>query len=166
MELNEQIRDKEVRLIGANGDQLGILTSAEALKLAVDSNLDLVKIVPNANPPVCKILDYGKFRFEQQKKEKEAKKNQKVVDIKEIRLSMNIDIHDFNTKVGHARKFLNAGDKVKASIRFRGREMAHTGAGVTVLNRFAAELPEAVVEKRPKLEGRSMSMFLNTKTDK
>ena len=166
LELNEQISDKEVRLIGAEGDQLGIMSASEALKLAISKNLDLAKIVPNANPPVCKILDYGKYRFEQQKREKEAKKNQKVVDIKEIRLSMNIDVHDFNTKVSHAKKFLKSGDKVKVTIRFRGREMAHTKVGIEVLNRFAEAIPESTVEKKPKLEGRSVSMFLTAKTDK
>ncbi|MDD3428929.1 MAG: translation initiation factor IF-3 [Oscillospiraceae bacterium] len=160
LELNEEIRDKEVRLIGADGAQLGVVAVAEALKLAAEANLDLVKIAPQAVPPVCKILDYGKYRFEQQKKEKEAKKNQKVVDIKEVRLSLNIDTHDFDTKVGHAQKFIKSGDKVKVSIRFRGREMAHTELGLDVLKRFAEAMPDAVVEKQPKLEGRSMMMFL------
>lgn len=160
MELNELIRDKEIRLIGDDGSQLGVMSPRDALNLAVEKNLDLVKIAPQAQPPVCKIMDYGKYRFEQQKKEKEARKNQKIVEIKEIRLSLNIDVHDFNTKVSHASKFLKGGDKVKVSIRFRGREMAHTALGIDVLKRFAEALPEAVVEKAPKLEGRSMSMFM------
>ncbi len=149
-----------MRVIDADGSQLGVMTSRDALRKAEEQNLDLVKIAPQAVPPVCKILDYGKYRFEMQKKDKEARKNQKVVDIKEIRLSLNIDTNDFNTKVGQARKFLAKGDKVKVSIRFRGREMAHTNLGLEVQQRFAASLPEAVVEKQPKLEGRSMQMFL------
>ena len=160
MEINEAIRDKEVRLIGADGSQLGIVPVRDALRRAEEANLDLVKIAPQAQPPVCKILDYGKFRFEQQKREKEARKNQKIVDIKEIRLSLNIDTNDFNTKVAQAAKFLAKGDKVKVSIRFRGREMAHTNLGLEVHTRFAQALPDAVVEKQPKLEGRSMQMFL------
>ena len=160
MEINEAIRDKEVRLIGADGSQLGIVPVRDALRRAEEANLDLVKIAPQAQPPVCKILDYGKFRFEQQKREKEARKNQKIVDIKEIRLSLNIDTNDFNTKVAQAAKFLAKGDKVKVSIRFRGREMAHTNLGLVVHKRFAQALPDAVVEKQPKLEGRSMQMFL------
>lgn len=137
----------------------------DALKLAEDRNLDLVKIAPQANPPVVKVLDYGKYRFEQQKREKEARKNQKVVDIKEVRLSLKIDTGDFNTKVSHAAKFLKNGDKVKVSIRFRGREMAHAARGLDVHKRFAEALPEAVVEKPPKLEGRSMIMFLTPAKD-
>ena len=161
IEINEEIRDKEVRVIGENGDQLGVMSPKEALAMAAEKNLDLVKIAPQAVPPVCKILNYGKYRFEQQKKEKEAKKNQKVVDIKEIRLSLNIDTHDFNTKVSHAAKFIKGGDKVKVGIRFRGREMAHPELGTEVLTRFAEALPEAHVEKIPKLEGRSMVMFMS-----
>ena len=153
MEINEAIRDKEVRLIGADGSQLGIVPVRDALRRAEEANLDLVKIAPQAQPPVCKILDYGKFRFEQQKREKEARKNQKIVDIKEIRLSLNIDTNDFNTKVAQAAKFLAKGDKVKVSIRFRN-------LGLEVHKRFAQALPDAVVEKQPKLEGRSMQMFL------
>ena len=160
MEINEAIRDKEVRLIGADGSQLGIVPVRDALRRAEEANLDLVKIAPQAQPPVCKILDYGKFRFEQQKREKEARKNQKIVDIKEIRLSLNIDTNDFNTKVAQAAKFLAKGDKVKVSIRFRGREMSHTNLGLELHKRFAQALPDAVVEKQPKLEGRSMQMFL------
>ena len=130
------------------------------MKIAIEKNLDLVKIAPQAAPPVCRIMDYGKYRFEQAKREKEAKKNQKVIEIKEVRLSLNIDTNDFNTKVAQAAKFLAKGDKVKVSIRFRGREMAHTNLGLEVHKRFAQALPDAVVEKQPKLEGRSMQMFL------
>ena len=147
MEINEGIRDREVRVIDADGSQLGIMSTRDALAKAEEKNLDLVKIAPQAQPPVCKFLDYGKYRFEMQKRDKEAKKNQKIVDIKEIRLSQ-------------AKKFLSKGDKVKVSIRFRGREMAHTDLGLEVQKKFAAALPEAVVEKQPKLEGRSMQMFL------
>ena len=161
LELNEQIRDREVRVTDASGAQLGIMSAREALQLAAERNLDLVKIAPTANPPVCRIMDYGKYRFEQQKKEKEARKNQRVVDTKEIRLSLNIDTNDFNTKVNHAKRFLKEGNKVKASIRFRGREMAHTDLGQEVMKRFAQVMSEfAVIEKQPKLEGRSMQMFL------
>ena len=160
--INEQIRDKEIRLIGESGEQLGIMSSREALKLAEEAGLDLVKIAPTAKPPVCKILDYGKYRFEQQKREKEAKKNQKVVELKEIRLSLNIDTNDFNTKVNQAAKFLQQGHKLKVSIRFRGREMAHTSLGLDVHKRFAEALAgKAVIDKQPKLEGRSMMMFMS-----
>ena len=160
-QLNEEIRDKEVRLIGADGAQLGIMSAAHANELAEQQGLDLVKISPNAVPPVCKIMDYSKFCFDQKKREKEAKKNQKVVEIKEIRLSLNIDTNDFNTKVNQAAKFIKAGHKLKVSIRFRGREMAHTALGLEVHKRFAEALPEAVVDKQPKLEGRSMLMFMS-----
>lgn len=166
LEINEAIRDREVRVIAEDGSQLGVLNTREALRMAEEKNLDLVKIAPQATPPVCKILDYGKYRFEMQKKDKEARKNQRVVDIKEIRLSLNIDTNDFNTKVNHAAKFLKNGDKVKVTIRFRGREMAHTELGLEVHKRFAAALPQAVVEKQPKLEGRSMIMFLNAAPNK
>lgn len=161
LEINEQIRDKEIRVIGKDGEQLGVMSAAEAQKLADAAELDLVKIAPTAVPPVCKILDYGKYRFEQQKKEKEAKKNQKVVEVKEIRLSLNIDTNDFNTKVNQAAKFLAQGHKLKVSIRFRGREMAHQNLGLDVEKRFAEALPDAVVDKQPKLEGRSMLMFMS-----
>ncbi len=165
--INEEIRDSEVRLVGEDGSQLGIMSSANALKMAVESNLDLVKIAPQAQPPVCKIMDYGKYRFEQQKRDKEAKKNQKTVEIKEIRLSINIGDHDFDTKLGHATKFLAEGNKVKASIRFRGREMAHTSLGIEVMKRFAEALSEqGTVEKDPKREGRSMQMFITPKPTK
>ena len=140
------------------------MSSEAAQNIANDQNLDLVKIAPQAAPPVCRIMDYGKYRFEQQKREKEARKNQKIVEIKEIRLSANIDVHDFNTKIGHAKKFLQEGDKVKASIRFRGREMAHASRGTDVMKRFAEALEEfGSVEKEPKLEGRSMQMFIAPK---
>ena len=166
MEINEGIRDRDVRVIDADGSQLGVMSARDALRKAEERNLYLVKIAPQATPPVCKILDYGKYRFEMQKKDKEARKNQRVVDIKEIRLSLNIDTNDFNTKVNHAAKFLKNGDKVKVTIRFRGREMAHTELGLEVHKRFAAALPQAVVEKQPKLEGRSMIMFLNAAPNK
>lgn len=167
MLLNEEIRDREVRVIDADGSQLGILSSREALRLAEEKNLDLVKIAPQAKPPVCRIMDYGKFRFEQAKKDKEAKKNQRVVEIKEIRMSLNIDTHDLETKAGHATQFLKSGARVKVTVRFRGREMAHTELGRTLLSRFAA-LCETIssVEKLPKLEGRSMSLFLVAKPAK
>lgn len=162
--INEQIRDKEVRVIGEDGEQLGIMSSKDALKLAKEAELDLIKIAPTAKPPVCKIVDYGKYRYEQMRKEKEAKKKQKTIDIKEIRFSPNIDTNDLNTKVNQARKFLTKGDKVKVSIRFRGRELAHTEIGIDILNNFAAQLEDvAVVEKPAKVEGRSMVMFLAEK---
>ena len=162
LEINEQIRDKEIRLIGADGAQMGIMSPRDALKMAIDKDLDLVKVAPQAKPPVCKILDYGKYRFEMQKKEKEAKKNQKVVELKEIRLSLNIDTNDFNTKVNQAAKFLQQGHKLKVSIRFRSREMAHTSLGLEVHKRFADALAgKAVIDKQPKLEGRSMMMFMS-----
>ena len=161
MQINEQIRDREVRVITADGEQLGIMSAKEALKKAEEKNLDLVKIAPNAKPPVCKIMDYGKYRFEQAKREKEARKNQKVVEIKEIRLSLNIDTHDFETKAKHAEKFLKAGNKVKVSIRFRGREMAHPELGKASMEKFAEACREfSTVEKPAKLEGRQMLMFL------
>ena len=166
-QINEEIRDKELRVIGADGSQLGIMTSSDALALAEEKDLDLVKIAPNAVPPVCKIMDYGKFRFEQLKKEKEAKKNQKVVEIKEIRMSPSIDTNDFNTKVKSAVKFLNDGNRVKVTVRFRGREMGHPEQGYEVMKRFAEALAEiANVEKPAKLEGRNMLMFLASKPAK
>ena len=164
LEINEQIRDKEIRLIGADGAQMGIMSPRDALKMAIDKDLDLVKVAPQAKPPVCKILDYGKYRFEMQKKEKEAKKNQKVVELKEIRLSLNIDTNDFNTKVNQAAKFLQQGHKLKVSIRFRGREMAHSQLGYGIMQRFAEACADAGnVEKPAKMEGRSMIMFMNAK---
>ena len=162
--INEQIRDKEVRVIGEDGEQLGIMSSKDALKMAREAELDLVKIAPTAKPPVCKIVDYGKYRYEQMRKEKEAKKKQKTIDIKEVRFSPNIDTNDLNTKINQARKFLSKGDKVKVSIRFRGRELAHTEIGIDILNDFAAKLEDvAVIEKPAKVEGRSMVMFLAEK---
>lgn len=167
LQINEEIRDKEIRVIGADGSQLGIMSSAKALEMASAKNLDLVKIAPQAVPPVCKIMDYGKYRFEQAKREKEARKNQRVVDIKEVRLSLNIDTHDFNTKVTHAQRFIKSGDKVKVSIRFRGREMGHPELGTEIMKRYAEACQEfAVVEKPAKLEGRSMLMFLAPKPNK
>ncbi len=162
--INEQIRDKEVRLIGKEGQQLGIMSAKDAQKLADEAGLDLVKIAPTAKPPVCKIVDYGKFKYEQTRKEKEAKKKQKVVEIKEIRLSPNIDTNDLNTKVTAARKFLMKGDRVKVTLRFRGREMAHMNTTKHILDDFAQSLSDiAVMEKAPKVEGRSMTMFLTEK---
>lgn len=167
MQINEEITDKEVRLISNDGEQLGIVSAAQAQKLAAEKTLDLVKIAPQAKPPVCKIMDYGKYRFEQSKREKEAKKNQHVIEIKEIRLSPNIDVHDFDTKVGHARRFLSAGNKTKVSIRFRGREMTHTDLGLTIMAQFAEKCADiASVEKPAKLEGRQMLMFLAPKSAK
>lgn len=160
-QINEEIRDKEIRLIGDDGAQLGVVPINEALEAAASKGLDLVMIAPKAEPPVCKIMDYGKFRFEQAKKDKEARKNQKIVEIKEIRLSAKIDVHDFEVKAKNAQKFLKNGDKVKVSVRFRGREMAHTSIGLTILQRFAEACKEfGNVEKEPKLEGRQMLMFL------
>ncbi len=164
MQINEEIRDKEIRVVTDNGEQLGVMSAKEALKIAEQRNLDLVKIAPNANPPVCKIMDYGKYKFDQIKREKEAKKNQRIVETKEIRLSVNIDTHDFDTKVNHAIKFLKAGNKVKVSIRFRGREMAHTHLGNGIMERFAEAVAEmSNVDKPAKLEGRQMLMFLSPK---
>ena len=162
--INEQVRDREVRVISSNGEQLGIMSSKEAMKLAREAELDLVKIAPNAKPPVCKIIDYGKYRYELARKEKEAKKKQKTIDIKEVRLSPNIDTNDLKTKVNAARKFLSKGDRVKVTLRFRGREMAHMASSKHVLDEFAEQLTDvAVVEKAPKIEGRSMTMFLSEK---
>ena len=162
--INEQIRDREVRLIGADGEQLGIVSSREAQKIADEAGLDLVKIAPNAKPPVCKVIDYGKYRYEQARKEKDAKKKQKTVELKEIRLSPNIEANDLNTKMNAAKKFLAKGNKVKITLRFRGREMAHMNASKHILDDFAASLGEiAVVEKAPKVEGRSVSMVLAEK---
>ncbi len=167
LQINEEIHDKEVRVITGDGEVLGIMSAQEALKIAEEKNLDLVKIAPQAVPPVCKIMDYGKYRFEQAKKEKEAKKNQHVVEIKEIRLSLNIDTHDFETKVNHARRFLTSGNKVKVSIRFRGREMAHTENGLVTMQQFADACTEfSNIEKAAKLEGKSMMMFLAPKPKK
>ena len=166
--INEQIKDREVRLIGEDGKAYGVLSTRDALSIAENKGLDLCKVTPpGVVPPTCKLMDYGKYRFEQAKRDKEARKNQKITDIKEIRLSLNIDTHDFETKVGHARRFLTAGDKVKVSIRFRGREMAHANLGNDIMKRFAEACAEfGSVERVPKLEGRSMIMFLNAKPAK
>lgn len=162
--INEQIRDKEIRLIGEHGEQLGIMSARDAVQLAREAELDLVKIAPTAKPPVCKIIDYGKYRYELARKEKEAKKKQKVTEVKEIRLSPNIDDNDLNTKANNARKFLIKGDKLKVSLRFRGREMAHTGASRVILDKFYQKLEDvAVIDKPARLEGRNMTMFLSEK---
>ena len=163
-QINEEILDNEIRLIGENGEQLGIMTPAEALKIADEHELDLVKIAPNSTPPVCRIMDYGKFRFEQTKKEKEAKKNQHIIEIKEIRMGPSIDENDFNTKLKNGIKFLAGGDRLKVSVRFRGREMAHTEIGADLLKTFVEKCADiAVVDKAAKLEGRNMSVFLSPK---
>ena len=162
--INEQIRDKEIRLIGENGEQLGIMSPRDAMKMAEEAGLDLVKIAPTAKPPVCKIVDYGKYKYEQVRKEKEARKKQKTVEVKEIRLSPNIDTNDLNTKVNAARKFLSKGDKVKVTLRFRGREIAHMNNSKHILDDFAQSLSDiSVIEKAPTVEGRSMTMFLTEK---
>ncbi len=162
--INEEIKDKEVRLIGPEGEQLGVVSGKEALAKADEYNLDLVKIAPQAKPPVCRIMDYGKYKFELAKREKEQRKNQKVIDVKEVRLSPNIDEHDFQTKVNQGLKFLKAGDKVKVSVRFRGREITHSASGKELLLRYKDEISEfGVVEKDIKLEGRSMAMFVSPK---
>ena len=159
--INEQIRDREIRLIGEDGEQLGIMSARDAMKLAREANLDLVKIAPTAKPPVCKIIDYGKYRYEQARREKEARKKQKTIEVKEIRLSPKIDTNDLNTKVNQARKFVSGGNKVKVAVRFRGRELAHTAVGKTILEDFAQKLSDiAVIDKSAKLEGKSMVMFL------
>ena len=166
-QLNEEIRDKELRIIGADGAQLGIMSAAQANQLAEEQGMDLVKISPNATPPVCKIMDYSKFCYDQKKREKDAKKNQKVVEIKEIRMSPSIDTNDLNTKIKAAQKFLMDGNRVKVSVRFRGREMAHTNIGEKLLMDFAEACSEmASMEKNPKLEGRFMGMFLAPKNSK
>ena len=162
--INEQIRDREVRLIGADGEQIGVVSSREAQKIADEAGLDLVKIAPNAKPPVCKVIDYGKYRYEMARKDKEAKKKQKTVELKEIRLSPNIDTNDLNTKMNAAKKFLAKGNKVKITLRFRGREMAHMSSSKHILDDFAENLSDiAVVEKAPKIEGRSIGMELAEK---
>ena len=162
--INEQIRDREVRLIGADGEQLGIMSAREAFKIAQEAELDLVKVAPMAKPPVCKIIDYGKYKYEQTRKEKEARKKQKTVEVKEVRLSPNIDTNDLNTKINNAKKFISKGNKVKVTLRFRGREMAHVQQSRHILDDFAELLSDiASVEKAPKLEGRNMSMVLTEK---
>ena len=166
-QINEEIRDSEIRLISATGEQLGIMSAAQAQHIADEQGLDLVKISPQATPPVCRLMDYGKFRFEQAKREKEAKKNQHVVEIKEVRMSPGIDVGDFNTKLKNAQKFITDGNRVKVSVRFRGREMAHTDIGRDLLNQFAEQCAEvANMDKSAKLEGRMMSIFLSPKTSK
>lgn len=166
-QINDEIRDREVRLINSDGEQLGIVPIQQAQETAIQKGMDLVKIAPQAKPPVCKIMDYGKFRFEQAKREKEARKNQRVVEIKEIRLTPNIDVGDLNTKVKNACRFLKDGDKVKVSVRFRGREVTHASLGQDLLHRFAELCAEcSTVEKQPKLEGRQMLMFLAPIKDK
>ncbi|MCI8400694.1 MAG: translation initiation factor IF-3 [Lachnospiraceae bacterium] len=162
--INEQIRDKEVRVIGVSGEQLGIMSARDAMKLAQEAELDLVKIAPTAKPPVCKIIDYGKYRYELARKEKEAKRKQKIIEIKEVRLSPNIDTNDLNTKVNAARKFISKGDKVKVTLRFRGREMSHMANSRHILDDFAEKLADiATVDKPAKVEGRSLVMFLTEK---
>ena len=166
-QINEEIKDKELRVISADGEQLGIMSAKEALKIAESRDLDLVKIAPQAKPPVCKIMDYSKYRYEQAKREKENRKNQKQIETKEIRLSVTIDVGDFNTKVNQAKKFLAKGDKLKVSIRLRRREMAHPELGETNMQRFADELAEiANIDKKPKLEGRQILMFMSPKVGK
>ena len=165
--INEEIRDREVRVVATDGTQLGVMSTQAALQLAEQQNLDLVKIVPGAQPPVCKLMDYGKYRFEQTKREKEARKNQRVVEIKEIRMSPSIDVNDFNVKLRNAQKFLSEGNRCKVTVRFRGREMAHTNIGQDLLLKFAESCGEtAVMDKSPKLEGRHMSIFLSPKPAK
>ena len=162
--INEQVRDKEVRLIDENGEQLGIMSSREAQKLADEKKLDLVKIAPTAKPPVCRIMDYGKYKFDQTKKEKEARKKQKTVDIKELRLSPSIDTHDVQVKVKKAIEFLKNGDKVKISIRFRGREIGHSKSSLVILENFAKDVEEfGIIDKAPKMEAKSLVMFLAPK---
>ena len=166
-QINEEIRDREVRLIGADGGQLGVMSAAEAQRHADEAGLDLVKISPTATPPVCKLMDYGKYRFEQTKRDKEAKKNQRIVEIKEVRMSPGIDVNDFNVKVRNAQRFLADGNRVKVAVRFRGREMAHTDIGKRLLEKFAADCAEvATMDKEPKLDGRHMTMFLSCRQNK
>lgn len=162
--INEQIRDKEIRVIGENGEQLGIMSPRDAMNIAKESNLDLIKIAPKAKPPVCKIIDYGKYKYEIAKREKDAKKKQKTIDVKEVRLSPNIDEHDLNTKANHAKKFLSKGDRVKVALRFRGREMAHRSNGMDIMNDFYKKVEDvATIDKPAKMEGRNMIMFLSEK---
>ena len=166
-QINEEIKDKDVRLIDEDGTQLGIMPSSEAFQIAVNKELDLVKIAPGSNPPVCKIMDYGKYRFEQAKREKEARRHQHIVEVKEIRMSPSIGINDFNVKLKNGQKFLREGDRLKVTVRFRGREMAHTNIGEDLLKRFAAECEEfGTMDKNPKLDGRHMTMFLSPKPAK
>lgn len=167
LQINEEIRDKEVRLIDSEGNQVGVVSRNKALDMAFDARLDLVKIAPNSKPPVCRVMDYGKYRYDMMKREREAKKKQQVINIKEIRLTPNIEEHDLNTKANQAKKFLDNGDRVKVSVRFRGREMGHTDMGRQVLDRFTELISEhGVVDKKPKMEGRNMIMFLSANTEK
>lgn len=167
MNVNESIRAREVRLIDSNGDQLGVKTRDEALAIAQSRELDLVLVAPGAKPPVCRIMDYGKYRYEQQKKEKEARRNQRVINVKEVRFSPGIGDHDFNTKLRNARRFLESGDKVKASVRFRGRAITHKGLGQEVLDKLAEELKDiATIESKAKMEGRQMFMMLGPIVEK
>lgn len=167
MMLNENIRAHELRVIGTDGEQIGVISKSEALKIAEEANLDLLVVSPNAKPPVARVMDYGKYQYEQQKKEREARKNQKTISVKEVRLSPTIDIGDFNTKLRNARKFLEKGDKVKASIRFKGRAITHKGIGKEVLDRLAKETADiAVIESAAKMDGRSMFLILAPKTEK
>ncbi|WP_077367187.1 translation initiation factor IF-3 [Anaerosalibacter sp. Marseille-P3206] len=166
LQINEEIRDREVRLIDVDGSQLGIFPSRKAMEMAFDKKMDLVKIAPNAKPPVCRIMDYGKYKYELAKKEKEAKKNQRVINVKEVRLTPNIETHDLNVKAKRAVEFLKDGDKVKVSVRFRGRELGHTEKGKEVLSEFAEITSEVgVIDKHPKLEGKNMVMYLMPKTE-
>lgn len=167
LQINEEIREKEVRLIDDEGNQLGVVPVKQALELAENRKLDLVNVAPTAKPPVCRILDYGKYKYELMKKEKESKKKQKIISVKELRLTPNIEFHDLNTKANRAKEFLQAGNRVKVAVRFRGREMGHTEIGLDVLNQFIDLISECgEVDRKPKLEGRNMVMFLNPKTDK
>ena len=166
-QINEEIKDKDVRLIDEDGTQLGIMASVEAFRIAVEKELDLVKIAPASNPPVCKIMDYGKYRFEQAKREKEARRHQHIVEVKEIRMSPSIGVNDFNVKLKNGLKFLKEGDRLKVTVRFRGREMAHTNIGEDLLKKFASECAEhSTMDKNPKLDGRHMTMFLSPKAGK
>lgn len=165
--MNEAIRAREVRLIGVDGEQIGVVPIQEALDKAQEANLDLVAVAPQAKPPVCRIMDYGKFKYEQSKKEKEARKKQKIIQVKEVRLSPTIEEHDFQTKLRNVRKFLQQGDKVKLTIRFRGRQITHSEIGQDILEKMAKEVEDmSVVERKPKIEGRSMIMILGPKNDK
>mgnify|MGYP001631165222 FL=1 len=167
LQINEEIREKEVRLVDDEGNQLGVVPKMQAIDLAISKKLDLVNVAPNAKPPVCRIMDYGKYRYEQEKKEKEARKKQKVINIKELRFTPNIEDHDLNTKANRAIDFLKNGDRVKVSVRFRGREMGHTDLGREVLDKFYDLISEyGVVDKKPKMEGRSLVMFLSERKDK
>ncbi len=166
LQINEEIREREVRLIDVDGEQVGVMPTKKAVDMAYSKKLDLVKVAPNAKPPVCRIMDYGKYKYELAKREKEARKNQKVINVKEVRMTPNIEEHDLNVKARRAIEFLNNGDKVKVSVRFRGREMGHTDAGKEVLSRFTEIIGEnGTIDRRPRLEGRNMIMYMVPKTD-